>query len=119
MKLINFSAAHSGVAITKDMQAAAAAANALLHNGQGEGNDFLGWVDLPVIMYHSVGEKTGKYVISPEMLEEDFASEADNNDFYVNLDNLADIEVTAIEVEPATLLLEHHDIKRHYNKVTI
>ena len=25
-------------------------------------------------------------------LEEDFASEADNNDFYVNLDNLADIE---------------------------
>ena len=47
MKLINFSAAHSGVAITKDMQAAAAAANALLHNGQGEGNDFLGWVSLP------------------------------------------------------------------------
>ena len=31
-----------------------------------------GYVDLPVIMYHSVGEKTGKYVISPEMLEEDF-----------------------------------------------
>ena len=47
MKLINFSATHSGVAITKDMQAAAAAANALLHNGQGEGNDFLGWVNLP------------------------------------------------------------------------
>ena len=47
MKLINFSAAHSGVAITNDMQARAAAANALLHNGQGEGNDFLGWVNLP------------------------------------------------------------------------
>ena len=47
MKLINFSAAHSGVAITKEMQAAAAAANALLHNGKGEGNDFLGWVNLP------------------------------------------------------------------------
>ena len=47
MELIKFNAAHSGVTITNDMQAAAAAANSLLHNGQGEGNDFLGWVNLP------------------------------------------------------------------------
>ena len=47
MKLINFDATHSGVTITNDMQRAAAEANALLHNGQGAGNDFLGWVNLP------------------------------------------------------------------------
>jgi glucose-6-phosphate isomerase len=47
MELIKFNAAHSGIAVTNEMQAAAAAANALLHNGQGEGNDFLGWVNLP------------------------------------------------------------------------
>ncbi len=47
MKLINFNAAHSGVTITDDMQRAAAEANALLHNGKGAGNDFLGWVNLP------------------------------------------------------------------------
>ena len=47
MELIKFNAAHSGIAVTNEMQAAAAAANALLHNGQGEGNDFLGWVTLP------------------------------------------------------------------------
>lgn len=28
-------------------------------------------ISLPVIMYHSIGENTGKYVISPTMLEED------------------------------------------------
>lgn len=28
-------------------------------------------ISLPIIMYHSVGENTGKYVISPEMLEND------------------------------------------------
>ena len=28
-------------------------------------------ISLPIIMYHSIGENTGKYVISPEMLEED------------------------------------------------
>ena len=28
-------------------------------------------VSLPVIMYHSIGENTGKYVISPQMLEDD------------------------------------------------
>jgi len=47
MKLINFDATHSGVTITNDMQLAAKQANALLHNGQGAGNDFLGWVNLP------------------------------------------------------------------------
>ena len=47
MELIKFNAAHSGVTITSDMQAAAAKANALLHSGEGEGNDFLGWVNLP------------------------------------------------------------------------
>ena len=47
MELIKFNAAHSGVAITSDMQAAAAEANLLLHSGKGAGNDFLGWVNLP------------------------------------------------------------------------
>ena len=47
MKLINFDAKHSGVAITEAMQAEAARANALLHSGEGAGNDFLGWVNLP------------------------------------------------------------------------
>ena len=47
MKLINFDAKHSGVTITNDMQAAAKRANDLLHTGEGAGNDFLGWYDLP------------------------------------------------------------------------
>lgn len=47
MELIKFDAAHSGVVINSDMQAAAARANALLHSGEGAGNDFLGWVNLP------------------------------------------------------------------------
>ncbi len=47
MKLIKFDAAHAGVVINSDMQAAAARANALLHSGEGAGNDFLGWVNLP------------------------------------------------------------------------
>ena len=47
MELIKFNAAHSGVAITAEMQAEAARANALLHSGEGAGNDFLGWVNLP------------------------------------------------------------------------
>ena len=47
MELIKFNAAHSGIAITSDMQAAAAEANSLLHSGKGKGNDFLGWVNLP------------------------------------------------------------------------
>ena len=47
MELIKFDAAPSGVAITAEMQAEAARANALLHSGEGAGNDFLGWVNLP------------------------------------------------------------------------
>ena len=47
MNLINFDAKHSGVTITNDMQAAAKRANDLLHTGEGAGNDFLGWVNLP------------------------------------------------------------------------
>ncbi|MBP3454957.1 MAG: glucose-6-phosphate isomerase [Alistipes sp.] len=47
MELIKFDAAHSGVTITEQMKAEAAAANALLHSGKGAGNDFLGWVSLP------------------------------------------------------------------------
>ncbi len=47
MELIKFNAAHAGVNVTDDMQRAAAEANALLHNGKGAGNDFLGWVNLP------------------------------------------------------------------------
>ncbi len=47
MELIKFDAAHSGVNVTGQMQAAAAHANALLHSGEGAGNDFLGWVNLP------------------------------------------------------------------------
>ena len=47
MELIKFNAAHSGVQITSDMLNEAARANALLHSGEGAGNDFLGWVNLP------------------------------------------------------------------------
>ena len=47
MELIKFNAKHTGVEITNDMQEAAARANALLHSGEGAGNDFLGWVNLP------------------------------------------------------------------------
>ncbi|MBO7311922.1 MAG: glucose-6-phosphate isomerase, partial [Alistipes sp.] len=47
MELIKFDAKHSGIAITEAMQAEAARANALLHSGEGAGNDFLGWVNLP------------------------------------------------------------------------
>ena len=39
--------AKSGVVITEEMKAQAAAANELLHTGKGAGNDFLGWVNLP------------------------------------------------------------------------
>ena len=44
---MKFDAKHSGITITAEMQAAAARANALLHSGEGAGNDFLGWVNLP------------------------------------------------------------------------
>ena len=39
--------AKSGVTITEAMKAEAAKANALLHSGEGAGNDFVGWVNLP------------------------------------------------------------------------
>ena len=47
MSLIKFDAKHSGVIINNDMLAAAKQANNLLHTGEGAGNDFLGWVNLP------------------------------------------------------------------------
>ncbi|MEE1149028.1 MAG: glucose-6-phosphate isomerase, partial [Alistipes sp.] len=47
MELMKFDAKHSGIVVTAEMQAAAQRANALLHSGEGAGNDFLGWVNLP------------------------------------------------------------------------
>ena len=47
MSLIKLDIAKSGVAITEAMLAEAKAANTLLHTGEGAGNDFLGWVNLP------------------------------------------------------------------------
>ena len=39
--------AKTGLEISAEMKAKALAANALLHSGEGKGNDFLGWVKLP------------------------------------------------------------------------
>ncbi len=47
MSLIKLDIAKSGVAITEAMLAEAKVANTLLHTGEGAGNDFLGWVNLP------------------------------------------------------------------------
>ena len=47
MSLIKLDIAKSGVNITEAMLAEAKAANTLLHTGEGAGNDFLGWVNLP------------------------------------------------------------------------
>ena len=47
MSLMKLETAKSGVVITEEMKAQAAAANELLHTGEGAGNDFLGWVNLP------------------------------------------------------------------------
>ena len=47
MSLMKLETAKSGVVITEEMKAQAAAANKLLHTGKGAGNDFLGWVNLP------------------------------------------------------------------------
>ena len=47
MSLMKLETAKSGVVITEEMKAQAAAANKLLHTGEGAGNDFLGWVNLP------------------------------------------------------------------------
>ena len=43
----------TGIEISAEMKAKALAANALLHSGEGKGNDFLGWVNLP----SSIGEE--------------------------------------------------------------
>ncbi len=47
MSLIKLDIAKSGVTVDEGMMARAQQANALLHSGEGEGNDFLGWVNLP------------------------------------------------------------------------
>ena len=47
MSLIKLDSAKSGVTVDEGMMARAQQANALLHSGEGEGNDFLGWVNLP------------------------------------------------------------------------
>ena len=47
MSLMKLETAKSGVVISEEMKAQAAAANKLLHTGEGAGNDFLGWVNLP------------------------------------------------------------------------
>ena len=47
MNLMKLDVAKSGVVITPEMKAAAQKANELLHSGEGAGNDFLGWVNLP------------------------------------------------------------------------
>ncbi len=47
MSLIKLDIAKSGVTVDEGMKARAQQANALLHSGEGAGNDFLGWVNLP------------------------------------------------------------------------
>lgn len=47
MKTLKLDIAKAGVAITAETKVRAEAANALLHSGEGAGNDFLGWVHLP------------------------------------------------------------------------
>ena len=47
MKTVTLDIAKTGIGIPADMKTKAQQANALLHSGEGEGNDFLGWVHLP------------------------------------------------------------------------
>ena len=47
MSLMKLEVAKSGVQISEAMKAQAQKANELLHSGEGAGNDFLGWVNLP------------------------------------------------------------------------
>ena len=47
MSLMKLDIAKSGVVISEAMKAEAKKANELLHSGEGVGNDFLGWVNLP------------------------------------------------------------------------
>ena len=47
MDFIKLDTSKAAVTVSAELRAAAEAANALLANGQGAGNDFLGWVALP------------------------------------------------------------------------
>ena len=47
MELIKLDIRKTGVTPTAELYAQAAAANKMLHTGEGAGNDFLGWVNLP------------------------------------------------------------------------
>ena len=47
MELIKVDIRKAGIALTAELEAQAAAANKLLCTGEGAGNDFLGWVNLP------------------------------------------------------------------------
>ena len=47
MKNVKLDIAKTGIEISADIEAKAQTANALLHSGNGAGNDFLGWVHLP------------------------------------------------------------------------
>ncbi|MBQ7342431.1 MAG: glucose-6-phosphate isomerase [Alistipes sp.] len=47
MELIKLDIRKTGVTPTAELYAQAAAANKMLHTGEGAGNDFLGWVALP------------------------------------------------------------------------
>ena len=47
MELIKLDIRKAGVTPTAELYAQAAAANKMLHTGEGAGNDFLGWVNLP------------------------------------------------------------------------
>ena len=46
MELIKLDIRKAGVTPTAELYAQAAAANKMLHTGEGAGNDFLGWVNL-------------------------------------------------------------------------
>ena len=47
MELIKLDIRKAGITPTAELYAQAAAANKMLHTGEGAGNDFLGWVNLP------------------------------------------------------------------------
>ncbi|MBO5875856.1 MAG: glucose-6-phosphate isomerase [Alistipes sp.] len=47
MELMKLDIRKAGVTPTAELYAQAAAANKMLHTGEGAGNDFLGWVNLP------------------------------------------------------------------------
>ena len=47
MDFIKLDTSKAAVTVSAELRAAAEASNALLANGQGAGNDFLGWVSLP------------------------------------------------------------------------